>query len=89
VSSAEEILVVSIGWTALDGDSGICSRCSRTRIRLPRPSGRLERTPISSERAERAVAISRLVGWRSRSSISAVAGFSARPRPSDDTKKRR
>jgi hypothetical protein len=44
VSSPEELLVVSIGWTALDGDSGICSPCGRKggrkTSRLLRPNSR-------------------------------------------------
>jgi hypothetical protein len=68
VSAADEVLVVTIGWTELVGQCGICAPCSHKSWRLARPNSRLERTQIGVERSARAVTISRALARRSRSS---------------------
>ena len=58
VVASHEILVLTIGWTGLDGDTGVCTICDRrARTRLKHPQAQEMRDRC--EASQRAIAISR------------------------------
>jgi hypothetical protein len=67
VAASDQILVVTIGWTALDGDTGVCSPCVR-RSKGDATTGNLfaQRTRRVIETSERAVSLSRMRVERAR-----------------------
>ncbi len=62
VSAASDVLVATIGWTGLDGDSGVCSPCSRRQRDDPRTDNVVVlRSKESYQRTQRALAVTRLM----------------------------
>jgi hypothetical protein len=65
VFAANALLVTTMGWTALDGDTGMCPICSRPQEAAD--AGFFARSAaIRLERANRAIAVSRTLVERSR-----------------------
>jgi hypothetical protein len=67
VSAASDVLVSSIGWTGLDGDTGLCSLCGRKQREAPRTDNVVVlRSKEKYERTQRALAVTRLMIDRAR-----------------------
>ncbi len=71
VSAASDVLVATIGWTGLDGDSGVCSPCTKKQVETPRADNVvLLRSKEQYDRTQRALAVTRLMIDRARRSRS-------------------
>lgn len=67
VSAASDVLVSSIGWTGLDGDTGLCSVCERKQRESARTDNVvLLRSKDKYQRTQRALAVTRLMIDRAR-----------------------
>lgn len=78
VVAADPVLVTTIGWTGLDGDTGVCSICSGRGRRRSGVHPRTHETALRHERSDRAVAVSRALIERARRSKAGDAVLDSR-----------